>query len=93
MYIEIKYTMNRIVLTALADCIDDPVKINELFKIQLRNNRNLRKTRMELEENNKLQSEMISLLEEDDNPKLSKQNLKIKELKGVIRRAKSNYSS
>jgi len=42
--------MNRIVLTALADCIDDPVKINELFKIQLNNNINLRKSRMELEE-------------------------------------------
>ena len=34
--------MNRIVLNALAECIDDPVKINELFKIQLKNNRNLR---------------------------------------------------
>ena len=34
--------MDRIVLHALAEFIDDPVKINELFKIQLKNNRNLR---------------------------------------------------
>ena len=48
---------------------------------------------MKLKEDNKLQSEMISLLEEDHNPKIQEQNLKIKELKGVIRRAKNNYSS
>jgi len=129
--------MNRIVLTALADCIDDPVKINELFKIQLNNNINLRKSRMELEEDTedqwfenckpledsirksyeqqrdsvldesqkknkewekkykKLEKENKKLKEDNklQSEMISQQNLKIKELKGVIRRAKNNYSS
>jgi len=49
--------MNRIVLTALAECIDDPVKVKDLFKIQLRNNKNLLKKIAELHEHYREQME------------------------------------